>query len=154
MNTKFISGSKVLLSEWKSVRQELTSSISDYEQLKIVTEFWSKAPLSVRVLDWDSPSNWQDAWELINAMEFDESTIALAMFYTLLLGQDKRWTASRLKLKLVTDKSRQIQQLVLMVDNKFLLNLEYNSVVECSSIDHNISVQYQYNYDGKNHSII
>jgi len=86
MKESFLNGSKHLIKDWKKIRAMLRPDMSDIEHLTLVSNFWSYAPLSVRVLNWDTPVNWPDPWKLIADMEFDESAISLGMKYTLELS--------------------------------------------------------------------
>ena len=151
-NHKFInSNSKCFMNFWKELRKKLTIDLSDQLHLEMVTNFWSQSPISTRAIDWDAPHLWPNPWELINDFKFDESSVALGMFYTLMLSHDQRWTLDRMELMLVKDHVRQIQQIILKVDNQWLLNLEYNSVLDSKKITNNYIVQQRYSFDGKIH---
>jgi hypothetical protein len=154
MINPFLQGSKNLLKAWKDIRLQLESNKSDYEHCKLVTDFWSKAPVSARVLDWDMCSSWSDAWQLIHSNEFDDSAISLGMFYTLLLGADERWNADRCVLKLIKDDVHSQQKIILSVDNKWLMNYEYKKIVSVNDAENDFYVQQTYSYDGKNHYIL
>ena len=147
-------GSNNLLKNWKNLRSNLTSEKTDFEHLQQVTEFWSHTPLSCRILDWDDPSAWLDAWNLMYSNRFDESAVSLGMFYTLLLSGDNRWNQSRLKLMLLNDRKRHIQQIILEVDACWLLNLDYNKIVDANTIKKSYDIQQTYAYDGKKHSSV
>ena len=69
MKESFLNGSKHLIKDWKKIRAMLRPDMSDIEHLTLVSNFWSYAPLSVRVLNWDTPVNWPDPWKLIADME-------------------------------------------------------------------------------------
>lgn len=153
MNDTFMNGSAHLMREWKTLRKSLDSSLSDLEHLSLVNEFWSKAGIQSRFLDWDSPEKWLDAWVLINSMDFDESSIALGMFYTLLLCEDQRWTPDRLKLMLIRDQQRSVQRIILEIDRQWLMNLDYRSIVEIETNTNGYMIQQKYSYDGKHHSL-
>lgn len=153
MISPFLQGSKILLKSWKDIRKTLTGDKNDYEQLKIVVDFWSKAPTSMRILDWDDCSSWPDAWMLMHSNEFDESAISLGMFYTLLLGDDERWTHDRCVLKLIKDDRHSQQKIVLEIDNKWLMNFEYKKILAVNDVVNDFYVQQIYDFDGKNHRI-
>jgi hypothetical protein len=141
-----------LMKAWKKCRSSLTKDLSDVEHLQNLIDFWSNCPISARLLDWDQPETWPDAWTLVYNNNFDESAISLGMFYTLLLANDNRWTAERLQLILTKDINRQFQGIVLKVDNRWLLNLEYNRLVQSSIEDMEYTVQQRYFYkDNKHH---
>lgn len=152
--TYFMSGSKELLAAWKQVRSTLSIDKSDIEHLNIVNTFWMKAPISASLMiDWDDPVHWPTPWELMSLTEFDESAIALGMFYTLILSDDLRWNASRLKLVLVRDTIRLVQKIILEVDNRWVMNLDYNDIRSKNVEKDNCIVQQEYEYNGKVHLI-
>lgn len=145
----FASSKKEILTAWKHLRSTLTSNQTDLEQLQLVVDFWKQAPIQTKiVINWDDPENWLTPWELISNNEYDSSAVAIGMYYTLILSEDNRWTNNRLSLLLINDKSRSIQQLVLEVDNKFVLNLEYGTIVH-KDFTNTIVVQNEYFYNGK-----
>jgi len=147
-NNKFINNSsKIFMNCWKELRKKLINDLSDQEHLRLVNNFWSKVAISVRVIDWDCPETWQDPWQFINDFKFDESSAALGMFYTLLLSEDKRWTTDRLRLVLAKDPIQSIQRIILEVDKKWILNLEYNRLLDMDVIQKPYSVQRVYIYD-------
>lgn len=150
LNT-FLHEPKMLLKNWKILRQHLSKEPNETEQLSTVVKFWSLAPLSVRVLDWDKPHIWPDAWQLIHSQTFDESSISLAMYYTLVLSSDATWTKDRLSLILVKDPIRQIQKIILKVDNRWYMNLDYNLLVDSNTSVVKLSIQQKYTFDGKQH---
>ena len=150
----FASQPSLLVESWKELRNNLSDDLSDIDHLKMVTEFWSHAALQHRCLDWDDPGSWPTAWELIHTGNFDESSIALGMFYTLLLSTDQRWSSDRIQLQLVNDRTYQVQRLMLLVDKKWILNLEYNLVVDLARINNNMLVQQKYEWDGRAHLAI
>lgn len=151
MINAFLYGSTHLLKLWKELRQEIGNCDNINEQLYLVVKFWSLAPLSTRVLDWDNPQNWPDAWQLIHSQLFDESSIALAMFYTLLLSE--RLDSTQLVLMLIKDQHRQLQRIILKVNNQWFLNLDYNKIVDSHSSPVKLSIQQIYSFDGKIHKI-
>jgi len=142
--------SKDILQLWKTIRNSLTSDLTDIEQLEIVTKFWSFAPLQSRILDWDKPTEWPSPWELIGDKNYDESSIAVAMMYTLLFGNDGRWNSSNLRLILATDRVNSIQNVMLVVKDTWLLNYEYAKISDWAGIKNNLHIHHRYNYNNDN----
>lgn len=153
MTYHFISGKHSTLKAWKELRSSLQANLDDYAHLKLVSNFWSSAPLSKRITDWDKPESWDDPWQLIYNGDFDESTIAIAMFYTLLLCEDQRWTKDRLVLLLIKDQSRALQRIILEIDGKWLLNLDHNIILDKSKMKIKPLIQQKYEFDGKQHRL-
>jgi hypothetical protein len=85
---------------------------------------------------------------LITTGKLDNSAIALGMEYTLLLGNDGRWTPDRVRLWLASDTKKTMQHLVVVVDGRWILNVEHARVVE---MDGDLMVHAEYRYDGKRH---
>lgn len=154
MQNQFLSSKTTALNAWKTTRAALTATLDDMSHLKSVVEFWSLAPLSARVIDWDEPQLWPDPWKLVHEANFDESSVALGHFYTLLLAYDQRWHPDRMQLMLVKDKHRSLQRIILDIDDRWLLNLDYNTVVDKSKLKSKFWIQQKYKYDGKHHSIL
>lgn len=152
MNNPFMDGKKSLPRAWRNLRSSLTADLEDLAHLSMVCDFWKNAPVRTRMLDWDSPSSWPDPWELMHGAEFDESSIALGMFYTLSLSEDQRWSSDRLRIMLIRDRVMEIQRLVLMVDDRWLMNLDHGMIMEKDRIMPQLLVQHRYRYDGKSHS--
>ena len=149
MNLPLFYGKKPALQSWKDLRVSLSKDNSDYEHLKKTVNWWSSAPLSKNVLNWDVPQEWPDPWQMIYNGNFDESCLAVGMFYTLLFANDNRWDPTRLKLFLILDKGRQLQQIVLDVDDCWLLNLEYNSIINKKTESQKLLIQNKYTYNNQ-----
>lgn len=143
------SSSTHLLQSWKTLRSNLTSELIDYKHLENVVNFWAYCPISGRVLDWDRPDLWPDPWQLIHQNNFDECAISLGMFYTLLLSADGRWNSERLKLMILKNQQQQFQGVVLQIDDKWILNYEYNAIFNRSGLDTDTIIQQKYVYDNK-----
>jgi hypothetical protein len=152
MHSPFINGKKSVLKEWKNLRQLLSNGTSDLWQMETVMKFWNLAPISAKILDWDSPDSWPDAWQMINDNEYDDCMAALGMFYTMMLADDRRWDGNRLELMLAWDRRCCIQRLVLLVDRRWLMNFEYDRIIDVS-VEHGSEcmIQQRYQYDGKKH---
>lgn len=120
----------------------------------MVCDFWAMAPMVNQYLDYTSPSTWPTPWELITEKRFDSSSIALGMEYTLLLGQDGRWTGDRLELDLICTADRSMQTLVLIVDKTHLLNYAYRLVIPLADEVGGFEIQERYRYVGKTHETI
>ena len=149
----FVSQPVVLGKCWRELRNNLTSQLSDLTQLELICNFWKHAPLKKYAINWDEPQKWPDPWQLMHDTNFDESSIALGMYYTLLLGADTRWNSDRLKLILIKDYSNHIQRVVLHVDNTWLLNYDYATVIDTKNNQIRFAIQQHYSYNGKIHSL-
>lgn len=150
MSNPFVNDKSTILKLWRDLRNSLSSDKSDHDHLELTVDFWSFAPIQSRILDWDNPKNWPDPWQLIHNCQYDESCIALGMFHTLWLTTDERWQNNRLELKLIKDPERALQQIILVVDNTYKLNLDYRKI---NSDKEKYFIQETYEFDGKIHRI-
>lgn len=154
MSNPFLNGPKQLNQSWRDLRSQLSHDKSDLEHLDLVVKFWAKAPLVHQFLDWDHTDTWLDPWELMLSGKFDESSISIGMEYTLLLSDDGRWTPDRLTLAFVCLADRSMQYIVLLVDNLYVLNFRYNSIVELEKVANEFAIYQIYRYTNKSHSIV
>ena len=144
MKNAFLELPKKILQEWKNLRRQLVTDLSDEVHLSSVTNFWSQSPVMCRhLIDWDNPQSWPDPWNMINDNSYDDDMIALGMFYTLIYAEDNRWQG-RVYLALASDIEKTFQHLVVVVDNQQLLNVQYNDIVEYSPKQITIHQRYQY----------
>lgn len=116
------------LAAWREFRDSLEQSNNPFND---VAEFWSKAPFVSSYLNPKDPSIWPDPWHLILDNRLDDLAIALGMLYTLSLTQ--RFKDSHFEI-LELDNTEKERHYILVVDNNSILNLEYNAVVELSSV--------------------
>lgn len=154
MDNPFLSGPKQISQAWRSFRAQLTEDRSDQDHLQMVSDFWAKAPLVVPYLDWDGTDTWPDPWELVAERKFDPSAVALGMEYTLLLSEDGRWTPERLQLVLSASADRTRQNLILLVDDRYVLNHYYNVVADLDQVSKDFVIQQRYAYINKKHHVI
>ena len=146
----FLLSSEERLKCWRKMRLELLrKDLSDLDHLKIVAEWWAKCPISYqRTIDPYSSENWPSGWELIHDGNFCRSLIGLGMEQSLLL-REGRWNSDRIKLSYIDD-NKEMDYLAPIVDDTYILNYSLNEVVLLNEIE-NITIIYQYYFDGKNH---
>lgn len=112
------------LTKWKQFRDSLETSATPLED---VAELWSHAPFVSPYLDPQNPTEWPDPWHLILDSRLDELAIVLGMLYTIKLTRRFIDTQCEIHTSMLSNKKELAYLLV--VDNKHVLNLEYNSVV-------------------------
>lgn len=151
MTNPFINDKLTVRKVWRDLRISLTKDKDDLQHLISTVGFWSYAPLMSRVLDWDQPQTWPDPWELIHKGQYDESCVSLGMFYTLWYTEDMRWQNQRMKLILMKDEDRASQHIVLSIDDRYILNLDYQTIFDRKKSVLNAHVQEIYEFDGKVH---
>lgn len=139
MHSHFLLHPTELRHQWRELRKTLVSNLSDEQQFNAVIDWWKSAPLGNRVIDYTDCSNWPGPWELIENKDFDNNSISLCMFYTLLYSEDHRWSDDRLTLSVIVNRKNSTEQLVCVVDGKWLLgyrhgilsNFDNESDLEC-----------------------
>jgi hypothetical protein len=112
------------LTKWKQFRDSLEASATPLED---VAELWSHAPFVSPYLDPQNPNEWPDPWHLILDSHLDELAIVLGMLYTIKLT--RRFTDTPCEIHMSVLSNKKEAAYLLIVDNKHVLNLEYNSVV-------------------------
>lgn len=134
---------KERLKHWKDFRSDLINIDSEQEQFLRISEYWSQFPVLNHYLDVDSPENWPSPWEMIYNGDLCYSSLAYLMEQTLLLIDDK-WTSDRLRLLFVSDHSISDMLMILVIDNKYVLNYSHNEVIHFDNIVKNCIIQNEY----------
>ena len=111
------------LTQWKEFRDKLETSDHPLED---VAELWSRAPFVSPYLDPQLPKEWPDPWHLILDLRLDDLAITLGMLYTIKLTQRFIDTECEIYKFIFPNKE---DQYLLVVDKKYVLNLEYKEVV-------------------------
>jgi hypothetical protein len=112
------------LTKWKEFRDSLETSATPLED---VAELWSHAPFVSPYLDPQNPTEWPDPWHLVLDSRLDELAIVLGMLYTIKLT--RRFIDTHCEIHTSMLSNNKEPTYLLIVDNKHVLNLEYNSVV-------------------------
>lgn len=115
---------------WRDFRDSLETSEHPLED---VAELWSRAPFVSAYLDPQKPSEWPDPWHLILDLRLDDLAIALGMLYTIKLTQRFMDTKCEIHTSMLSEKSE--PSYLLIVDGKYVLNFEYKSVLDISSLE-------------------
>lgn len=113
---------------WREFRLELPG-FDEMEQLEKVATWWAKAPLHHYSIDWDNPENWPTPWELIHENSYCPAALAYLMHQTLALSG---WDPNRLRVVFI--RSEDDQRLVLVVDNRFVLNFSHGEIYDYEDI--------------------
>lgn len=137
----FVLEPSALLAEWKKLRADMAGK-PDVDQLHMVMEFWSMAPLVKIAYDPEGLDTYPTAWEMMNFNDWCENSVAVGMEFTLRLAG---WSADRLRVVMLKDYDASIQRLVLEVDGKYYLNYEYREVTEIPQTNHSSLEIWQFN---------
>ena len=145
MINPFITDPKTRLAAWKQARIDIQYTDIVQQKIDITLQFWKMAPLENPLLDWDDSSKWPTPWELIHNNHFCDSTLSVAVAYTLVLSDAE--TFSDIKLMLVTDRPNHVQK-IMVKTNDVILNygwLDVNPSIILSSA----TINNRWKFDGK-----
>lgn len=117
------------LTKWKQFRDSLETSATPLED---VAELWSHAPFVSPYLNPQNSSEWPDPWHLVLDSHLDELAIVLGMLYTIKLTRRFMNTHCEIHTSMLLNKKEPAY--LLIVDNKHVLNLEYNTVVDVEEL--------------------
>lgn len=109
---------------WRQFRESLENS---NDPLQDVAELWANAPFVHSYLDPFDSSKWPDPWHLILDLRLDDIAIPLGMLYTLKLT--KRFADVKCEIKMINMPKNDWASYFLVVDDKFILNLEQGKVI-------------------------
>lgn len=121
-------GTNRLLS-WRQFRESLETSSNPLQQ---VADLWKHAPFVSPYLDPKIPSDWPDPWQLILDLRLDDLAIVLGMLYTIKLTQRFMDTECEIHMSMPSKKDEPTYFLI--VDSKFVLNLQYGAVISKDQI--------------------
>lgn len=114
---------------WKEFRDSLESSNNPLDD---VAELWSHAPFVSPYLDPKNPAEWPDPWHLILDLHLDDLAIALGMLYTIKLTH--RFIDTECEIHTSITPQQKEPSYVVVVDKKYVLNLEYKNVVDVTEL--------------------
>lgn len=117
------------IAAWKEFRDSLETSNHPLED---VAELWSHAPFVSPYLDPQKPNEWPDPWHLILDLRLDNLAIALGMLYTIKLTH--RFIDVECEIHTSVTPEEKDPLYFLIVDKKYVLNLEYKTVVSADSL--------------------
>lgn len=126
------------LAKWREFRDNLEKSATPLED---VVELWSNAPFVYSYLDPFDSSKWPDPWHLVLDLKLDNIAIPLGMLYTLKLT--KRFADTKCEIFMLTLPTKDWSAYYLLVDSRFVLNLEHGKVVDIEVLSgHEASIIY------------
>jgi hypothetical protein len=118
------------LVEWKRFRDSIETSD---DPLKDVAALWGTAPFVNPYLNPNDPSKWPDPWHLVIDSRLDDLAIALGMLYTIKLT--RRFMDTQCEIHTSMRPGDKEPKYILLVDNQFVLNLDWSSVVNYEKLD-------------------
>ena len=132
------------LREWKAFRQKIGKETLEQACVS-VGHLWSYAPYVNHYLDPDrnhSSISWPDPWTLLHENYYCDIAKSLGMLYTLYLSDHRPLD---IELLLGTDmETKTPYNLVSLAKGKYILNLEFDSVLNKTHIPQNFKVKHRY----------
>jgi hypothetical protein len=136
----FLLGPAERLAVWRQLRNSLIY-LTEEQQLAAVAAYWAKAPLLTFAYDLERCDDWPTIWQMIHANAWCRNTVAIGMEATLRLAG---MAADRLTLCLMHDRTIAAVLLVLIVDDRWVLNYDWGLFRSYPSTDHYIIWKCQY----------
>jgi hypothetical protein len=136
----FLTPVRDLLSQWKLIRTDIKDK-PEPDQLQIVVDFWSKAPVLSMAYDPEALDTYPAPWEMMTENNWCQNSVAVGMDFTLRLGG---WNPNRLQIQMIRDYEASIQKLVVVVDGKYLLNYEYGCVTLLDGIKYDVLEKWSF----------
>lgn len=127
---------------WLSFRKNLDPLPLEEALIKTLT-FWQSCPFSPYYLGYEDLSTWPDPWQLIEENCYCDLAKCLGIVYTLYL------TAHRDNLDpeiwvYIDKKTRQLYNLVVFQQGKYVINLIEGEVVNKEQINQDLKLKYRY----------
>lgn len=138
---------------WRDFRLSFSKDETDLDQLTKTVKYWHQFPTLNHFLDIDFPERWPTPWELIMGGDFCQACFAYLMEQTLLMSDD-RWTEDRLQLMYVDDTTNSSMSMILVIDNKYVINYSYNVVNNFDIVIESCIIQHRYQVKNNLHFII
>lgn len=142
----FLLSARERLVDWKKFRETLEPKGHALKPVKAVVEYFSQAPLGSVSYDIGKPDGWPTIWEMVSAGNWCRNSIAIGMIETLRLAG---WEDDRLKLRMIADYQNSIQCLIVVTDDRWFLNYEWNTAVW--KPDNLVTIR-EYTYEDKKYS--
>ena len=132
------------LRQWKAFRVEI-GTLSLDEACKRTAHLWSYAPYVTRYLESDrkhSLTPWPDPWDLLYENYYCDLSKALGMTYTLYLSNHK---PEDIELSIYKNpENGDIFNIVQMCQGKYVLNYEFDTVVNKKQLASALELKYSY----------
>lgn len=132
------------LHEWKGFRERIgTLEIS--QAIAEVNHLWCYAPYVSYYLDPNLVDEWPDPWTLLHENYYCDLAKSLGMLYTLYLSQHYKKTISDICLKVYKNPlNHDVFNTVWVDEGKYILNLEFNTVVNKTQVDEKLVLTHSY----------
>ena len=109
-------------------------------QLHVINEWWADAPEGTNIIHWQDRDNWPDPWKLLAESVYDELAKALGIAYTILFVDN---TLDVNILRAMDTNGNDC--IVVLVNNKYILNWDSESVISTPVQEFTIHETYDCN---------
>jgi hypothetical protein len=131
------------LAAWRNFRKS-QASLSLSDQLNNVVNLWKNSDLGNNHYDYFNIDDWPSPWELILDDSYDDFGKALGMSWTLIMIDDNK--LKNLKLSCYKDADRSSFYHIVHVEDKFMLNYQFDKVSNTSLLPETAVLLCEYNY--------
>ncbi len=138
---------------WREFRLSFSESETDMEQLVKTMKYWQQFPILNHFLDVDFPNNWPTSWELIMGGDFCPACLSYLIEQTLLMS-DPRWVKDRVQLIFVHDQSNSTMLMIVVIDNKYVINYIHDTVIDFDFVAENCIILHKYQVKDRLHFIV
>jgi hypothetical protein len=114
----FLGSHRVRQDAWRQLRTSIQAAPTAQNKITQTLDFWKQAPLENHLLDWDNCKLWPTPWELLHNNRFCESSLSLAVAYTLVMSDPDYFPS--IQLVLITDRKDHVQKIVVQTHDHIL----------------------------------
>jgi len=133
------------LREWRNFRKNI-SAVDLETALKQTAHLWSYAPYVTHYLAPDLVDEWPEPWTLVHENYYCDIAKALGMLYTMYLSDHWNRTIDNLEIRIYKDTvNHDVLNTVWVNQGKYILNLNFDSLVNKHLVDDNYQLKYKYN---------
>lgn len=142
------------LRHWKIFRSSLDDTLTDEEHLLMTARYWQQYPQVGRYIDPYDPAQWPTPWEMLYENQYCLSSLSYMMEQTLLKSADGRWNSDRLKLLYIDSKELSEEFIVLVADNKYVVNYELDRIINFDNVSKMCLTRLEYLLNDNIHIIV
>lgn len=118
---------------WRELRKQSAQESFD-DAIKRITDWWTYAPWVRKTIDPYKPETWPTPWDMINLGHFCRSALALGQAYTIWM----MYPDVNCELWLINNKSEQDVHLVVVIDNRQVLNYNMGHIEDLQNMDYEL----------------
>lgn len=135
------------LHEWKEFRERINITDLDHA-IQQTNHLWCYAPYVTYYLDVNQIETWPDPWTLLHENYYCDLAKSLGMLYTLYLCRHYKNGIDDLQLRVYKNPTNQdVYNTVWVNEGKYILNLEFDTVVNKTLIDENLLLTHCYSVE-------